>query len=299
MLLRSAFFAGIHSKKRRILGTRLRPEKEAEGVLIAAQDGYTLKYAGTQLNQYDADVFFEALHRARREHHGAECKFTGASFLKAIGRTRNDLNYDDLDDSLRRLKAGIVDIHWTARGKPYVFTGNLIETVTRETDSKLYKLTFHKEIRTLFAPASWTQLEWEERKALKGKPLAQWLHSYFSTHAKPYPVSVTFLHEKTGSPTALRAHFKPELRKALSSLQDLIGWKVEWDGDLVKVTRPPTESQSRHLSRKAAKRKEQNAGQGTAMPSRVANRRPPARTGDLTSVGNLLSSLFPSRPGAQ
>lgn len=63
----------------------------------------------------------------------------------------------------------------------------------------------------MFAPASWTQLEWDERQAIKGKPLAQWLHSYYSTHAAPFPVTLAFLHEKSGSPTTL---LKPFIRQS-------------------------------------------------------------------------------------
>ena len=58
-LLRSAFFAAIHSKKRRQLGIQKRPEKPPEGIIIAAQKGDVIKFAGTQLNQYDADVFLK------------------------------------------------------------------------------------------------------------------------------------------------------------------------------------------------------------------------------------------------
>ena len=77
-LLRSALFAGIHSKKRQVLGKQLRPEKKPEAVTVASQDGIRIKFAGTQLNQYDADVFFEALHRARRHPLDTECQFKGA-----------------------------------------------------------------------------------------------------------------------------------------------------------------------------------------------------------------------------
>ncbi len=93
-LIRSAFFAGIHSKKRQILGTQLKPEKKPEGVMIASQEGITIKYAGVQLNQYDADVFFEALHRARHHPLETECIFTGAAFLRAIGRPRTEDAYE-------------------------------------------------------------------------------------------------------------------------------------------------------------------------------------------------------------
>ncbi|CAN5450620.1 hypothetical protein BH10ACI4_BH10ACI4_37480 [soil metagenome] len=255
VLLRSAFFAGIKSGKRRTLGTQTSPDREPEGVEIAAQDGVSIKYAGTQLNQYDADVFFEALHLSRRSSLGIEAVFSGASFLASIGRSRNNLNYEDLDNSLRRLKRGVVDVCWNVGTKRYVYCGSLIASYTRETQSKLYRIRLSPEIRTLFAPASWTQIEWEERRRLMGKPLAQWLHSYFCTHARPYPVSVGFLKEKTGSPTKLLKHFKTELRSALRSMSELIGWDVEFNGDLVSVRRPPTRSQARHLSKIAARRK--------------------------------------------
>ncbi len=254
-LLRSALFAGIHSKKRQVMGTQLRPEKKPEGVTIASQDGIRIKFAGTQLNQYDADVFFEALHRARRHPLETECQFQGADFLKSIGRSRNDLNYEDLDESLDRLRRGSIELEWDVQGFRYVFSGSLVASYLRETTTKLYKVSFAKEIRTLFAPASWTQLEWTDRKALKGKPLAQWLHSYFSTHAAPFPVSVAFLHEKSGSPTKLLKHFKTELNTAFNALNVTLGWTFTWKRDLVTLSRPATPSQARHLAKKAAKAK--------------------------------------------
>ncbi|WP_114211447.1 hypothetical protein [Acidisarcina polymorpha] len=45
-LLRSALFAGIASKKRKVLGTQVSPVKAPEGVEIIAQAGSRIKYAG-------------------------------------------------------------------------------------------------------------------------------------------------------------------------------------------------------------------------------------------------------------
>lgn len=297
VLLRSAFFAGIQSSKRQQLGVQTSPEREPEGIEIAAQDGQSIRYAGTQLNQYDADVFFEVLHLCRRHPLGNEASFTGASFLKSIGRSRNNLNYEDLDNSLRRLKRGTVDVSWNIGVKRYVYVGSLIGSYTRELESKLYRVTLAPEIRTLFAPASWTQIEWQERMKLRGKPLAQWLHSYFSTHARPYPVTVGFLKEKTGSPTKLLKHFKVELRTALTTMQDLIGWTVEWDGDLVKVMRPPTDSQARHLSRADTRKKTLEAAnsqiRGYESGVQRHSQHPFSRSnGDLNPVQTTLAALL-------
>ena len=302
VLLRSAFFAGIKSGKRLTLGIQTSPDREPEGVEIAAQDGVSIKYAGTQLNQYDADVFFEVLHLSRRSPLGTDALFTGASFLASIGRSRNNLNYEDLDNSLRRLKRGVVDVSWSIGPKRYVYCGSLIASYTRETESKIYRITLSPEIRTLFAPASWTQIEWEERKSLMGKPLAQWLHSYFCTHARPYPVSVNFLKEKTGSPTKLLKHFKVELRTALQSMTDLIGWAVEWDGDLVKVNRPPSDSQARHLLKadtrnrtmREAKRKMQERTTELSQPQAFLANTRQGGVRDLSRVETTLAALMSS-----
>jgi hypothetical protein len=241
------------------------------------------------LNQYDADVFFEALHRARRHPLDTECLFKGADFLKAIGRSRNDLNYEDLDESLDRLRRGTLEVEWDMRGERFVFSGGLIASYVRETTSKQYKVTFAADVRTLFSHASWTQLEWDERKCLKASPLAQWLHSYFSTHAAPFPVTVAFLHEKSGSPTKLLKHFKTELKNAFASLQDKLGWEFTWEKDLVTLKRPATPAQSRHLVRKAVKAKaikQVAAKRTTPQPSK-----PQQRGGDMVSLGDLLTGL--------
>lgn len=246
-LLRSAFFAAIHSAKRKELGERIESGKPKKGVTIAAQEGIRISYVGDQLNQYDADVFLEALHRARLHPLETHCLFTGYSFLNAIGRAVGKREYEDLDDSLTRLRDGRVEIRCKVNGSSCKFVGGLISSYKREDNSKLHKVTFAKEIIALFAPACWTQLEWEERMALKGKPLAQWLHSFYSTHAAPFPLSAAYLHQKTGSTRPLLKNFRTDLKNALATLEKVLGWKATWDRGLLTLHRPPSASQARHL----------------------------------------------------
>lgn len=248
-LLRSAFFAGIASKHRKVLETRKSPSEEPGGIMVAAQDGITIKYTGTQLNQYDADVFFEVLHRSRRSSLGQSAFFTGSGFLTSIGRSRNDLNYADLDTSLRRLKRGVIDVSWRVNGRPYVYTGSLIDAYVRETDTKLYRVALSPTMVILFEHSSLTYIQWQERLSLMRAPLAQWLHSYYSTHARPYPVTASFLKEKTGHAAARNPDFMRTLRRALEVLKKELSWGVAWDGDLLKITRSPSDSQTRHVAR--------------------------------------------------
>lgn len=300
-LLRSAFFAAVASKHRKIFEDRTNVAKEPEGVIIAAQDGVVIKYTGTQLNQYDADVFFEIMHRSRRSPLGTDAFFTGSEFLESIGRVRNNLNYEDLETSLRRLKRGTVDVAWrTPNNRPMAYTGSLVAEVERETESKLYKVSLFPKIKVLFEPTNFTYLQWQDRKKLIRAPLAQWLHSYFSTHAKPFPISVDWIQEKSGHASSRRADFLRTLRKAIEVLQEKLDWQIEWtDDDRLKVTHQPTQSQQRHIERSdrrktilEANNSGQRHGQPSGQPSGSAAHAKSSRNADLKPVTGTLVELF-------
>ena len=149
-------------------------------------------------------------------------------------------------------------MEWEHKGRRYHFNGSLISHYIREETTKLYKVTFANEIKILFAPACWTQLEWEERRALKGHPQAQWMHSYFSSHAKPFPVSPAFLHEKSGSRRTSLNEYRKDLRKALATLKNVLGWQASWGDDLItypppqRVTGTTPHHEDRHQKAQAA-----------------------------------------------
>ena len=300
-LLRSAFFAAVASKHRKIFEDRTTASKEPEGILIAAQDGVTIKYTGTQLNQYDADVFFEILHRSRRSPLGTFAIFSGSDFLNSIGRVRNNLNYEDLETSLRRLKRGTVDVAWRgANCRPMAYTGSLLAEVERETESKLYKVSLFPKIKVLFEPTSLTYLQWPDRKKLLRAPLAQWLHSYFSTHARPFPITVDWIQEKSGHADSRRADFLRTLRNAVKVLQEQLDWQIEWTGELLKVAHKPTSSQKRHIERsdrrKAALettiRPKGVPSVGRTPQTRQQQSLPALKAPEMSSAADTLATLF-------
>ena len=104
---------------------------------------------------------------------------------------------------------------------------------------------------------------------------------------------MSWLKEKTGSPPKQLKHFKVELRNALEALHSILGWTVEWDGDLVKITRTPSDAQARFLERVDNRRKALAASQPAIFKS-VTPRVQKAsanRSTDLSPVGNLLDAL--------
>lgn len=241
--LRSALFAAIQGKTR----------KPLKNELLGAQKGYSVKFTGWQLDQSDLDVWEHAVHLARCHPLGNECVFKANAFLKAIGRSNGKKDYVWLNESITRLVACAVEI----RSGSKVFVGSLLSSAPRDEETGVYKLRLDPDTIKLYGAADWTSLEWQQREALKGKPLALWLHGYYASHAAPYPVKVETLRELSGSANKEDRDFKRKLKAAFADLEAVTGIKATFDGDLVTVEKPPTPAQAKHLTSKTRRRKKQ------------------------------------------
>lgn len=239
--LRSALFAAIQGKTRRAL----------KGELLGAQKGYSVKFTGWQLDQSDLDVWEQAIHLARMHPLGTECTFRANAFLKAIGRCNGKKDYAWLNDSFTRLVACAVEI----RNGKKVFTGGLLDWCIRDEETGVYKLGLNEKTILLYGAADWTALEWSQREALKGKPLALWLHGFYATHADPFPLRIETLQELSGTGTKTKKHFNAALKRAFSDLEDVTGIKAVIDGGLVTVERPPSPAQLAHIVKHSRKKK--------------------------------------------
>ena len=235
-ILRAALFGAIQGKDRRFL---LRKE------LIATQAGVTIRYTGGQLDQADLDVWEQVLHLARTQALGKKCYFSTHSFLKALGRSTGKQNHVWLEEALDRLSATSVSIsdgHLT-------YFGSLIEEAMRDEDTGKFVVVINPKLAKFYGRTQWTQIDWQQRQALKRKPLALWLHGFYATHASPYPLRVAYLHKLSGSQTKQLRKFKQNLGRALRDLEALGAIEAfEIVGDLVRVRPVPSPSQQRHLA---------------------------------------------------
>lgn len=242
--LRSALFGAI--KK----GARPYWERQK----IHAQEGISIIYTGARLDQGDLDVWETVLHMVRLQALGDECRVTAYSLLKVLGKTDTGKNRQILSRRLSRMKATGVDVNV---GK-FSYEGSLIDEVYRAEESRAYVIRLNPKLRALFEAGQFTHIDWNVRHALDGKPLAQWLHGYYASHAKPYPISVATLHQFCGSEAALLSDFKKDLLRALHAVSEASnahGQPFEYAicGNLVSIEKRPTRSQQRHLARKTAK----------------------------------------------
>ena len=233
-VLRGALFAAIQGKGRVAL----------DRAALPAQDGVTIRYTGWQLTQSDLDVWEQALHLARTQALGTRCHFTEKGFLQALGRQAGKSGRDWLRSAFARLGGAMVEL--TQGGRTY--GGTLLEFY-RDEDTGRTVLEINPKLAPFFGRSQWTQIDWEQRQRLRGKPLALWLHGFYATHAVPHVLTVEYLHKLSGSQTKQLRYFKKNLIQALRDLQAAGAIEAfEIVGDLVHVRTVPSKSQQKHLA---------------------------------------------------
>jgi hypothetical protein len=229
--LRSSLFAAVQGKDRRFM-------KEE---VLASQNGITVKFTGEQLNQSDLDVWETLVHLARQHPLGHVCSFTAHGLLKALGLHTGNKDHKWLHSVIIRLTACAVEI--THCGKTYF--GSLVESGAKDQLTRHYNIKLNRDLIRLYGGTQWTAIDWKQRQQLRRRPLAQALHAFFSTHAKPFPIKLATLQEVTGSRNPQPASFKRQVRHALKELEKLgflLSSNIE--GDLVVVERSPKYVQS-------------------------------------------------------
>lgn len=233
-VLRSALFGAIKRGKRAF----------QQRVKKASVEGVTVIHTGPQLDQADLDVWEECLHLARTGQLGTRIDFTAGGFLKAIERGTGKSQHEWLKSAFARLSSSVVEV---ADGKRAYF-GPMLIGGARDDETGHYVIEMNPKIVSLFGHDGWSSIESEARRALKKQPLSQWLHGFYSSHARPFPMKVETLHRLCGSENKQMAGFRRELTEALKRMADVTGWTCEiCDSDLVQVEKTGTASQARHL----------------------------------------------------
>lgn len=242
--LRSALFGAIAKGRRRYIN----------GEDLAAVDGVTIRYKGERLDQGDLDVWESVLHAVRLQELGSQCRLTSYALLKLMGKTDTGKNRVTLQNRIERLVANAV----TVKQGRYTYIGGLIRFAAKDEETQEWVIELDEKLRPLFAGDQFTQVEWGVRHALDGHQLAQWLHGFYASHAKPFPLKVETLHRLCGSEAGLMSDFAKKLRKALDAVAEAStahgeGFSYDIRGDLVHVEKQAQGAQRRHLAKKAAK----------------------------------------------
>ena len=242
--LRSALFGAIAKGRRRYIN----------GEDLAAVDGVTIRYKGERLDQGDLDVWESVLHAVRLQELGSQCRVTSYALLKLMGKTDTGKNRATLHNRIERLVANAV----TVKQGRYTYIGGLIRFAAKDEETQEWVIELDEKLRPLFAGDQFTQVEWGVRHALDGHQLAQWLHGFYASHAKPFPLKIETLHRLCGSEAGLMSDYAKKLRKALDAVAEASeahgeGFSYEIRGDLVHIEKQAKGAQRRHLAKKASK----------------------------------------------
>lgn len=224
-ILRSALF-GVSERAFR------REEKIAslEGLEVFMVRGY-------RPTQAHLDVWEHCLELAARHGTGKQIRFSAYSFLKAIGRSTGKSDYEWLKEAIHDLAGCLVRI---SNGR-YSYFGTLIQEGFRDEETNEYVISINERLALLFMGDNWTALDFEERRRLRKRPLAQWLHAFYSTHAQPYPYKVETIRRLCGSEVEELWKFRQLLRRALAELESVTGWSCTIDkNDCVVVVKKPS-----------------------------------------------------------
>lgn len=226
LLLRAALFAALGDVPRRFV----------DRVELATNANSKLIYTGVQLDQGDLDLWLNMLHIARLQPMGNQVRFTAYRMLKLLGRADTGGNRRILHKRILRLKATAIEL----QSGPITYIGSLIQYGCKDDISREYVIVIDPALHPLFDQHQFTYLDKAIRHELDGKPLAQWLHAFYSTHGEPYPLTATYLRHLSGSTNACQKSFRQKLKRALADVEAACGqrgrnFKVEWRGEMIQV----------------------------------------------------------------
>ena len=223
-ILRSALFGAIKRGRRVFM----------QGEAVGSYEDVTILQTGPRLDQADLDVWEQCMHLARTGGLGARIQFAAHGFLKAIGRDTGKSQHEWLKNVFRRLASSVVEIKSGTRA----YFGPMLQHGARDDETGHYCIVINPSIVSLYGSDGWSAVEFEQRRALKGQPLAQWLHGFYTTHAAPYPIKVETIHRLSGSENRDMRGYRRDLREALAKLGAVTGWTWEIDEkDLVRINK--------------------------------------------------------------
>ena len=172
--------------------------------LLPVLPPYAVFYTGPTLYQPELDVCLELWDRCKRTTAGNEVTFRASSFLKSIGRHAGKSDHAWLGDAFSSLMEPTIRVMQRnpSGGLTFIYGGHLVDEAFYDRDRDGWYARVSPTMSKLFAPDAHTWLDSSTRLALGRGFLAKWLHAYFSTHAKPLPMSVQRLLVTLSAPTS-------------------------------------------------------------------------------------------------
>lgn len=145
-------------------------------------DGTQIRYSGPLLSQGECDVWLALLNLASiKQSLALSCSIY--ELLEWLDRGNDGKEYEKLKSQIERL----------AEAKPLVIRqgrhlmGSLLSVTNLKSEQPM-NIMLNKDVPTMFK-GGYTRINWSIRRKMARSPLAQWLHSFYSSHTDAAPYS--------------------------------------------------------------------------------------------------------------
>lgn len=197
-----------------------------------------ITYSGEELRQDDEDVWLQIIYLCSKNK-AESIEFMPYSILKHLNWPARTQYCEKLRECIDRMNSTSLEIFNKSlrHGLSISMIRKFAWKDEKEEKLKKWKVWLEPEIIKLFGSMCYSKILWDQRKKLK--PLAKWLHAYYSSHAEPFPIKINTILNACGSKTKNIKHFKPLLKNALTELV-VVGFLEDFwihPNDLVYVTR--------------------------------------------------------------
>jgi hypothetical protein len=194
--------------------TRRGRRKYLNNVALKGPSGAEISFTGIELDMGDQDVALHCYRLARGAGPNSEVKISRYAFLKSIGRTTGNRDYEWLKDSFSRITKGHIDI----KTKYFEASYPLIGPLLYDKKEGVYYFSIPKQTMELFK-GGFAYINMDRRLMLKGQSgLAKWIQSYAATHKKgEHKIKAETLYNYLQYEMRMR-QFKQNLENALDEL---------------------------------------------------------------------------------
>jgi hypothetical protein len=213
--------------------------QKLDRVVINTPKGTTIFYSGAQLNQGDLGLWATVMNLAISNDIMVPLRTSHYQLLEAMGLKGGGASEKTLKSSLARLNSGTVEVNCKNQLN---YSGKLIDKVEYNSSGRGMAISLNPSLKNLLGGNDVTIADWIIFKYLQKKPLAQWLHLYYSTHTVPYAIKIDTIRQWCGSKSNHANKFSQQLRKALETLTNVYpsnggNFTYTIKGDLISVTK--------------------------------------------------------------
>ena len=216
--LRGALFGMVRKGRRALV--------KNEPIFTMSQ--YDLKFTGEYLDQNDLELWDTLIYLGKERCVTNELRITLYDLCKELRVSPNQERYKKIFERAERLKIATIKIHQENQA----FLGSLINNVFIDTngDGKLV-IEYNKCLTPLFKN-DYTYINSEIRHKLGDNQLARWLYSFYESHKKPIPFSISFLQKLCKSESQTK-EFKRMLVDSLQKLKTVKNIdQIKWDYEI-------------------------------------------------------------------